>query len=215
MARAAERPVDRPKRGGPRRATGTPTRGEPTRGAPARGAPARSVGPGPGPTASGGASVAGFELRELNRLIRLVQRTGIGELELTSAGRSVRISANATGGAWLAPSQAPAPPPGHAAPAAAAPAPTADSAPAAAAAGNRKAIVSPMVGTFYRSPAPDADPFVEVGDVVEVGQTVCIVEAMKLMNEIEAESKGRVVEILVENAQPVEFGQKLFLVEPL
>ena len=76
------------------------------------------------------------------------------------------------------------------------------------------AIASPMVGTFYRAPAPDADPYVEVGDRVEVGQTVCIVEAMKLMNEIEAETRGRVVKILVENAQPVEFGQKLFLVQP-
>jgi acetyl-CoA carboxylase biotin carboxyl carrier protein len=71
-----------------------------------------------------------------------------------------------------------------------------------------------MVGTFYRAPAPDADPFVEAGDLVEVGQTVCIIEAMKLMNEIEAEFKGRVVQVLVENAQPVEFGQKLYLVEP-
>ena len=76
------------------------------------------------------------------------------------------------------------------------------------------AITSPMVGTFYRAPAPDADPYVEVGDMVEVGQTVCIVEAMKLMNEIESERRGRVVKILVENAQPVEFGQKLFLIEP-
>ena len=71
-----------------------------------------------------------------------------------------------------------------------------------------------MVGTFYRAPAPDADPFVEVGDLVEVGQTVCIIEAMKLMNEIESDFRGRVVKILVENAQPVEFGQKLFLIEP-
>jgi acetyl-CoA carboxylase biotin carboxyl carrier protein len=71
-----------------------------------------------------------------------------------------------------------------------------------------------MVGTFYRAPAPDADPYVEVGDMVELGQTVCIVEAMKLMNEIESEVKGRVTRILVENAQPVEFGQPLFLVEP-
>ena len=76
------------------------------------------------------------------------------------------------------------------------------------------AITSPMVGTFYRAPAPDADPYVEVGDMVEVGQTVCIVEAMKLMNEIEAEARGRVVQILVENSHPVEFGQKLFLIEP-
>jgi len=85
--------------------------------------------------------------------------------------------------------------------------------PAAAAVGNQTAITSPMVGTFYRAPAPDADPYVEVGDTVTVGQTVCIVEAMKLMNEIESEVKGRVVKILVENAQPVEYGQKLFLVE--
>jgi acetyl-CoA carboxylase biotin carboxyl carrier protein len=71
-----------------------------------------------------------------------------------------------------------------------------------------------MVGTFYRAPAPDADPYVEVGTMVEVGQTVCIIEAMKLMNEIESDVKGRIVQILVENAHPVEFGQKLFLVEP-
>jgi acetyl-CoA carboxylase biotin carboxyl carrier protein len=77
------------------------------------------------------------------------------------------------------------------------------------------AITSPMVGTFYRAPAPDADPYVEAGDSVEVGQTVCIVEAMKLMNEIESEVRGRIVQILVENAQPVEFGQKLFLIEPV
>jgi acetyl-CoA carboxylase biotin carboxyl carrier protein len=79
---------------------------------------------------------------------------------------------------------------------------------------NLAAITSPMVGTFYRAPAPDADPYVESGDLVEVGQTVCIIEAMKLMNEIESEHRGRVVKVLVENAQPVEFGQKLFLIEP-
>jgi acetyl-CoA carboxylase biotin carboxyl carrier protein len=93
------------------------------------------------------------------------------------------------------------------------PAPVA-AAPASPTAENATVIVSPMVGTFYRAPAPDADPYVEVGDMVEVGQTVCIVEAMKLMNEIESDFRGRVVRILVENAQPVEFGQKLFLIEP-
>ena len=162
---------------------------------------------------AGDEAVAGFQLHELRRLIRLVQRTGIGELELNSGGRSVRISANpgngGTGAHFVAaPHAAPTPaaPPPAAAPAAAAP-----SAPAS----NQKTVVSPMVGTFYRAPAPDADPFVEVGDVVEVGQTVCIIEAMKLMNEIEAETKGRVAQILVENAQPVEFGQKLFLIDPL
>jgi acetyl-CoA carboxylase biotin carboxyl carrier protein len=76
------------------------------------------------------------------------------------------------------------------------------------------AVKSPMVGTYYRAPAPDADPYVEVGSMVEVGQTVCIVEAMKLMNEIESEVRGRVVEILLDNAQPVEFGQTLFLIDP-
>ena len=75
-------------------------------------------------------------------------------------------------------------------------------------------VVSPMVGTFYRSPAPDADPYLEVGNQVEVGQTVCIIEAMKLMNEIESEVRGRVARILVENGQPVEFGQTLFLIDP-
>jgi acetyl-CoA carboxylase biotin carboxyl carrier protein len=129
-----------------------------------------------------------------------VQHTGIGELEVTAGGRTVRISAHA--------GAAPAP--------AVTAAVTATPTPAVAAVGTEHlvAIVSPMVGTFYRAPAPDADPYVETGDVVEVGQTVCIIEAMKLMNEIESEVKGRVARILVENAQPVEYGQKLFLIEP-
>ena len=76
-------------------------------------------------------------------------------------------------------------------------------------------IKSPMVGTYYRAPAPDAKPYVEVGQTIKKGQVVCIVEAMKLMNEIEAEMPGRVVEILVENAKPIQFGQPLFLIEPL
>ena len=180
--------------------------------------PARKSGaPAAGPDAKRAApmneAVAGFQFLELRRLIRLVQRTGIGELELNSGGRSVRISAtpsNGGAGAFVV-----GPAPGRpAAPAAAGPAAPGAPDPAAPAS-NQKAVVSPMVGTFYRSPAPDADPFVEVGDVIEVGQTVCIIEAMKLMNEIEAETKGRVAQILVENAQPVEFGQKLFLIDPL
>ena len=172
---------------------------------PARTSASRAAKPAPA-AAMPPASAGGFELAELRQLIRLVQKTGIGELELSSGNRSVRISATAAAVAMSAPGYAGPAPPAPAAPAADAPAPAAVS--------TLKAITSPMVGTFYRAPAPDADPFLETGDVVEVGQTVCIIEAMKLMNEIEAEFKGRVVQVLVENAQAVEFGQKLFLVEP-
>jgi acetyl-CoA carboxylase biotin carboxyl carrier protein len=166
---------------------------------------------------SGGAMLGAAGLAEVRQLIRVMQRTGIGELEISSGGRTVRIAAQAPQGmaAGLPVSVLSAP---AAAPVMAAPAvsPSASAAmPAAASpAENLAVIASPMVGTFYRAPAPDADPYVEVGDMVEVGQTVCIVEAMKLMNEIESEHRGRVVKILAENAQPVEFGQKLFLIEP-
>ena len=163
----------------------------------------------------GGALLNGVELGELRRLIRLVQRTGIGELELSSGGRSVRISAQAGSVAPVA----------HVAPVAAGTAaPKSDSAaggaganapPAPAQSERHVAITSPMVGTFYRAPAPDADPYVEVGHLVEPGQTVCIIEAMKLMNTIESEVRGRVVSMLVDNAQAVEFGQKLFLIDPV
>jgi oxaloacetate decarboxylase alpha subunit len=155
-----------------------------------------------------GARDGGFGIAELRRLIRLVQRTGIGELEVSAGGRTVRIAAHPTGTAAMVTVPAAA--------TAAAPPPAAGTGPAAGPATEKLvAITSPMVGSFYRAPAPEADPYVEKGDVVDIGQTVCIVEAMKLMNEIESEVRGRIVEILVENAQPVEFGQKLFLVEPV
>jgi acetyl-CoA carboxylase biotin carboxyl carrier protein len=155
----------------------------------------------------------GEELAELRRLIRLVQRTGIGELEVSSGGRTVRISAMSgvsvvTGVPAHGPNAQTGQPGG-------AVSDTARPAGGDAKPSNAVPITSPMVGTFYRAPAPDADPYVEAGDVVEVGQTVCIIEAMKLMNEIESEVRGRIVQILVENAQPVEFGQTLFLVEPV
>ncbi|MFI5370840.1 MAG: acetyl-CoA carboxylase biotin carboxyl carrier protein [Candidatus Eisenbacteria bacterium] len=158
---------------------------------------------------SPGGEAGGFALGELRQLIRLVQRTGIGELEVTSGGRTVRIAAMPSGVATAV-----AVPP--AGPTAVEPGAAAVETPAAAGGGDERlpAVTSPMVGTFYRAPAPDADPYVEVGSTVDVGQTVCIIEAMKLMNEIESEVKGRVARILVENAQPVEFGQKLFLIEP-
>ena len=160
------------------------------------------------------ALLGGTELSELRQLIQLVQKTGIGELEVSSGGRTVRISAApATVVMGAAPHGAES---RSAAPAVKAETPiAAGPAAGAGAASNQLVITSPMVGTYYGAPAPDADPYVEVGDVVSVGQTVCIVEAMKLMNEIESEVRGRIVQILVENAQPVEFGQRLFLVEPV
>ena len=178
-------------RGGPADPGRRPAAGKPVK----RGAP--------GADNASGTRSGGFELSELKRLIDLVQSTGIGELEVTSGGKTIRIAA-ASGVVPGASVAAPAP--------AATPAAVAPAAPAATGS-EPVAITSPMVGTFYRAPAPDADPYIEVGDTVTVGQTVCIVEAMKLMNEIESEVKGRVVKILVENAQPVEYGQKLFLVE--
>ena len=163
----------------------------------------------------GVALLGGTELSELRQLIQLVQKTGIGELEVSSGGRTVRISA--TPAATVARDVPAMSPDARAAAAAKQENPTAaaGSATGTASPSNTMAITSPMVGTFYRAPAPDADPYIEVGDVVQVGQTVCIVEAMKLMNEIESEVRGRIVQILVENAQPVEFGQTLFVVEPV
>jgi acetyl-CoA carboxylase biotin carboxyl carrier protein len=142
---------------------------------------------------------------ELEELIKLVEESNISELEICEGKRSVRIAKNR-----------PSPDGG-----AASVAPSADIVPSsepsstgeAKLASNLKEITSPMVGTFYRAPAPDADLFVDIGQRVAVGQTVCIVEAMKLMNEIGAEFNGTVREVLVENGQPVEFGQALFLVE--
>ncbi|HKA23417.1 MAG TPA: acetyl-CoA carboxylase biotin carboxyl carrier protein [Candidatus Eisenbacteria bacterium] len=157
-----------------------------------------------------------MDLAEIRKLIQLVKRTGIGELEVSEGGRTVRITANThhAAPAPVMPSPAPAPAAAPAPAHFAAPAP-ASSTPVPAASEQRYVkIVSPMVGTFYRAPAPDADSYVELGDSVDVGQTVCIIEAMKLMNEIEAEVRGRVAQISVENGQPVEYGQTLFLIDP-
>ena len=151
-----------------------------------------------------------MDLRKLKKLIDLVQESGIAELEITEGEEKVKI---VKGGAVTvnAPSTMAMP---ASAPVAAAPAP----APAAAAtaappdAGQEGHVVkAPMVGTFYRSPSPDAKVFVEVGQAVKEGETICIIEAMKLMNEIEADASGTVKAILVENGQPVEYGQPLFI----
>jgi acetyl-CoA carboxylase biotin carboxyl carrier protein len=144
--------------------------------------------------------------QEIEELIRLVEESQISELEVTHGRTRIRI---ARGGA---PYAAHAPHPvAHAAPVPA----TAPAAPAGEEqlASNLKEIKSPMVGTFYRAPAPGSDAFVDVGQPVAVGQTVCIVEAMKLMNEIASDFGGVIRRVLIENGQPVEYGQPLFLVE--
>jgi acetyl-CoA carboxylase biotin carboxyl carrier protein len=154
-----------------------------------------------------------MDLRKLKKLIDLVQESGIAELEITEGEERVRI---ARGGVVnVTPLAAPAASAALAPPASAAPGAPPAAAPAAAepAAGQEGHVVkSPMVGTFYRAPAPDAKPFIEVGGAVKEGQTICVIEAMKLMNEIEADASGTIKAILVENGQPVEYGQALFII---
>ena len=149
-----------------------------------------------------------MDLRKLKKLIDLVQESGISELEVTEGEEKVRI-AKQFAAAPVAHHVIAAPAPVAAAPAAAAPAPTAASEPALPAG---HIVKSPMVGTFYRASSPDAKAFAEVGDSVKEGQTLCIVEAMKLLNEIEADASGVIKAILVENGQPVEFGEPLFVI---
>ena len=151
-----------------------------------------------------------MDLRKLKTLIDLVSESNISELEITEAEGKVRI---VKASLPAAPMYTLAGMPMQAAPLAAAP--TASTAPVveAPAAPEGKLIKSPMVGTFYRSANPGSKPFVEIGDNIKEGQPVCIIEAMKIMNEIEADCEGKVLRILCENGQAVEFGQPLFVVE--
>lgn len=156
-----------------------------------------------------------MDLRKLKTLIDLVSESGVAELEITEGDDRVKI-VNRVGAAPVA-AAAPAviatPVVASAAPAAApAPAVAAEPAAASVAAEDTRTINSPMVGTFYRAPSPGAKPFADVGQKVKAGDTVCIIEAMKLLNEIETEYDGVIKEILVENGQPVEFGQPLFVI---
>ncbi|MGF6791077.1 acetyl-CoA carboxylase biotin carboxyl carrier protein [Paraburkholderia sp. 35.1] len=156
-----------------------------------------------------------MDLRKLKTLIDLVSESGISELEVTEGEGKVRIVKNAPP-VYVQPSASYAVPQfAQPTPFGAVEAPTAPAgAPAtpAAAAPQGHVVTSPMVGTFYRAPSPGADPFVQVGDTVKEGQTICIIEAMKLLNEIESDKSGVVKEILVENGQAVEYGQPLFVV---
>ncbi|MBL8520198.1 MAG: acetyl-CoA carboxylase biotin carboxyl carrier protein [Betaproteobacteria bacterium] len=151
-----------------------------------------------------------MDLRKIKTLIDLVEQSGIAELEITEGEEKVRISRHAAApvyaSAMAMPAQGMLPAP--AAPAAASPVPA-----AAAPQPTGHQLKSPMVGTFYRSPSPGAPAFVDIGQTVSKGQTLCIIEAMKLLNEIESDTAGVVKAILVENGQPVEYGQPLFVIE--
>ncbi len=152
-----------------------------------------------------------MDLRKLKKLIDLVEASGIAELEITEGEEKVRIAKSIAGAPMMmaAPQQhfvqAAAAAPASAAPAAAA-APVEDAVP------EGHVVRSPMVGTFYRAPAPGAKNFAEVGQNVAAGDTICIIEAMKLLNEIEADQGGTIKAILVENGQPVEYGEPLFVI---
>ena len=150
-----------------------------------------------------------MNVKEIKVLLELLREYGLSEIEVEREGERIRLRREVAAPVAVLAAQGPTP---LAAPAAGTPA-------AAGAAVEEPrttllAVEAPMVGTFYRAPSPEAPPYVREGDKVKKGQTVCIIEAMKLMNEIESKVAGRVAKVLVENAQPVEFGQPLFLVEP-
>jgi acetyl-CoA carboxylase biotin carboxyl carrier protein len=151
-----------------------------------------------------------MDIRKVKKLIELLEESGIAELEIQEGEEAVRISRYPTGGTVQV-AQAPFAAPMPVAHDAAAPQiPAPESAAPEGPDGIR--VVSPMVGTFYESPSPNAEPFVRMGDEVEVGDTLCVIEAMKMMNQIEADVSGRVSAIQVENGEPVEFGQVLFII---
>jgi acetyl-CoA carboxylase biotin carboxyl carrier protein len=153
-----------------------------------------------------------MDIRKVKKLIELLEESGISEIEIAEGEESVRISRYPKPGsvaamAQLAPAPAPAAPPAAAAPESP-PAPTPPPPPV-----RGHQVTAPMVGTFYAAPSPGAKAFVEIGSEVKPGDTLCVIEAMKMMNQIESEVAGRVVSILVENGSPVEFGQALFVIE--
>ncbi|MCL4143453.1 UNVERIFIED_CONTAM: hypothetical protein GTU68_039570 [Idotea baltica] len=150
-----------------------------------------------------------MDLRKLKKLIDLVEESGISELELTEGEEKVRISRAVSQAASVQPMQIAAAP---AIAAAAAPTTLESSAEASPVIADGHTVESPMVGTFYRASSPEASNFVEVGDKVEVGDTLCIIEAMKLLNEIESDKAGVVKKVVVENGQPVEYGEPLFVI---
>ncbi|MBS6390920.1 MAG: acetyl-CoA carboxylase biotin carboxyl carrier protein, partial [Enterobacter sp.] len=152
-------------------------------------------------------------IRKIKKLIELVEESGISELEISEGEESVRISRAAPAASFPVMQQAYAAPVQQPALSAAVAPAAAEAAPAAATEISGHIVRSPMVGTFYRTPSPDAKAFIEVGQKVNVGDTLCIVEAMKMMNQIEADKSGTVKAILVESGQPVEFDEPLVVIE--
>ena len=153
-----------------------------------------------------------MDIRKVKKLIEMLEESSLSEIEIREGEEAIRISRGSSGGTQvvhMAPAPMHAAP--HAAPAAPAAAPAATPAPAALPAGH--AVISPMVGTFYRAASPEAKSFVDVGSQVNVGDTLCIIEAMKMMNEIESDKAGVIKAILKENGQPVEYGETLFIIE--
>jgi acetyl-CoA carboxylase biotin carboxyl carrier protein len=155
-----------------------------------------------------------MKFTEVRKLVRLVESSGIHELEFEKDGTRIRVRKADPAPVAAAYTVAAPAPVASFTPPASAPVPAASAPAAEAPAKKYDEIKSPMVGTFYRAPAPDAEPYVQVGDLVKTGQTLCIIEAMKLMNEIETDMTGIVKEILLENAAPVEFGQVMFRIDP-
>ena len=153
-----------------------------------------------------------MDLRKLKTLIDLVSESNVSELEITEAEGKVRIVKGGVAPV-MAPVMAPVAMPAVAAPMPEATAPAAPAAPPVQAESAGHAVKSPMVGTFYRAASPGAKPFVEVGTQVKEGQTICIIEAMKILNEIEADKSGTVTQVLCENGQAVEYGQPLLVIE--
>ncbi len=151
-----------------------------------------------------------MDIRKVKKLIELLEESGIAEIEIHEGEESVRISRYPQGGA--APAMAPMMMPAAATPVATPTAtPTEEKPTPPPPSGDE--VTAPMVGTFYLAPSPGARPFVDIGQEVSVGDTLCIIEAMKMLNQIEADKAGKVVAILAENGQPVEFGQPLFIIE--
>lgn len=155
-----------------------------------------------------------MDLAYLKKIVKIVENSTVDEIEIKEEGLHVRISKKGEAPATYV-HAAPALPVAAAAPAVNTEASSATPAPPVHQETKYIEIKSPIVGTFYRAPAPDADHYVEVGQIVQPKQVLCIVEAMKLMNEIESDVSGRIVKIMVENAQPVEYSQVLFLLEPV